>query len=208
MNTYTYRMAKGLAGMLLAWQVAAAAPAAAAEAANPTTLPFAAGGSIRIKLNQGDAEILGVDADRITVSWHSNLASESEARQVKVRLQRLGENEASVFVDGPGNGVRYRIEIPRRSDVAIHMRAGELKVEGIAGSMDVDLIAGDLELRLPDPGRYRTVAASVTAGEIDAKPWQAEKAGLWRSLKLSGEGDYDLRARLIAGQLTIRGEKD
>jgi hypothetical protein len=109
-------------------------------------------------------------------------------------------------VDGPGDRIRYRIEVPRRSDVAIHMRAGELKVRGIVGSMDVDLIAGEMDLRLDDPRRYGNVAASVTAGDLEAKPWQIEKAGLWRSFKLSGEGDYELRARMIAGQLTIRAE--
>jgi len=181
-------------------------PSLAAESANPTTMPFAAGGAILLKLNTGDMEIAGVDADQITVSWRSDRSEGSEAGRVKVRLQRVGEKEASVLVDGPGDRVQYRIEVPRRSDVAIHMRAGELKVLGIAGSMDVDLLAGDMELRLSDPRRYRSVAASVTAGELDAKPWQTDKAGLWRSFKLIGEGDYDLRARLIAGQLTIRAE--
>jgi hypothetical protein len=79
-------------------------------------------------------------------------------------------------------------------------------VHGIIGSMDADLLAGDMEVSVPDPKRYRSVAASVTAGEITAKPWRTDTGGLWRSLKLTGDGDYDLRARVIAGQLTIRAE--
>lgn len=183
------------------------APAAfGEETANPTTMSFAADGAIHLKLNTGDMEIAGVDAEQITVSWQSDRGDGSEGRRIKVRLQRLAEKQASVWVDGPGDRIRYRIEVPRRSDVAIHMRAGELKVRGIVGSMDVDLIAGEMDLRLDDPRRYGNVAASVTAGDLEAKPWQIEKAGLWRSFKLSGEGDYELRARMIAGQLTIRAE--
>jgi hypothetical protein len=205
-STYYNPAAFPLGRMLCALTLIIAHPTLAEEGANPTTMAFAAGGAIRLKLNTGDMEIVGVDANQITVSWRSDRGDDSEAGRVKVRLRRLAEKEASVLVDGPGDRVRYRIEIPRRSDVAIHMHAGELKVRGIAGSMDVDLLAGEMELRLGDPRRYRKVAASVTAGELDAKPWQTDKAGLWRSFKLDGEGDYDLRARLIAGQLTIRAE--
>jgi hypothetical protein len=50
------------------------------------------------------------------------------------------------------------------------------------------------------------VRASVTAGSISAKPWQVESDGLWRSLKATGEGEYDLRISLLAGQLTLRQE--
>jgi hypothetical protein len=181
-------------------------PLLAEETTNPTTMAFASGGVIHLKLNTGVVDIAGVDGEQIRVSWRSDRDSDAETRRVKVRLQRLGESEASVWVDGPGDRVNYRIELPRRSDVAIHMRAGQLDVHGIAGSMDVNLMAGEMDLRLVDPQRYRSVDASVTAGELDAKPWHVEKSGLWRSLRGIGEGDYDLRARLLAGQLTISAE--
>lgn len=171
---------------------------------NPTTMPFPAGGTIVMKLNKGDMEVVGVAADRIAVSWRSK--SSEDERRVKVRLQRGGGQDASVLVDGPGDDMHYRIEVPRRSDVAIHMRAGELDVRGIVGSMDVDLMAGQMDLRVGDPARYRSVSVSVTAGELDARPWRADTGGLWRSFKSTGNGEYDLRARIIAGQLTIRAE--
>jgi len=183
-----------------------AAPIAALadETSNPLTMDFAAGGMVRMKLNTGDMEVIGADADRISVSWSAT--DGGDEGKVKAKLQRPAEKEATVLVDGPGNHMHYRIEVPRRSDVVIHMRAGELTVRGIKGSVDADLLAGDMDLRLPEPDRFRSVDLSVTAGAIDAKPWQVDKAGLWRSSKAIGNGDYDLRARLIAGQLTIRAE--
>jgi hypothetical protein len=63
-----------------------------------------------------------------------------------------------------------------------------------------------MDLRVADPRHYRTVSASVTAGDITAQPWHADTSGLWRSFKATGNGDYELRARLLAGQLTIRSE--
>ena len=40
--------------------------------ANPTTMNFEAGGTIRMDVNVGDLEICA-QGDRITVSWHSRL---------------------------------------------------------------------------------------------------------------------------------------
>ena len=172
--------------------------------ANPTSMNFEAGGTIRMNLHVGDMEIVGALGDRITVSWHSS-RPEDESR-VSVKIQRSGRNDATVVVDGPGNRVKYRIEVPRQSNVAIHMQAGNLDVRGVLGSVDADLLAGNMDLRVADPQHYRIVRASVTAGDLAAQPWHADTSGLWRSFKATGKGDYDLRARLLAGQLTIRSE--
>ena len=172
--------------------------------ANPTSMNFGAGGTIRMDLNVGTMEVVGVQGDRITVSWHSR-RPEDESR-VSVKLQRSGTNDATVVVDGPGNRVKYRVEVPQQSNVAIHMRAGDLDVHGVLGSVEADLLAGNMDLRVADPQHYHTVSASVTAGEITAQPWHADTGGLWRSFRATGNGHYDLRARLLAGQLTIRSE--
>jgi hypothetical protein len=171
---------------------------------NPTTMNFAAGGTIRMDLNVGTMEVVGAQGDRITVSWNSRLP-EDESR-VSVKIQRSGKNDAMIVVDGPGNRVTYRVEVPQQSNVAIHMRAGDLDVHGILGSVDAHLLAGNMDLRVADAKHYRTVSASVTAGDISAPPWHAGTSGLWRSFRATGNGDYDLRARLLAGQLTIRSE--
>jgi hypothetical protein len=165
---------------------------------------FGAGGTIRMNLNVGTMEIVGVQGDGITVSWHSSRPDDES--DVNVKVQRSGGKDATVAVDGPGNRVKYRIEVPQQSNVAIHMRAGDLDVRGVLGNVEADLLAGNMDLRVADPQHYRTVRASVTAGELTAQPWHADTGGLWRSFRAIGKGDYDLRARLLAGQITIRSE--
>ena len=139
--------------------------------ANPTTMNFGAGGTIRMSLNVGTMEVVGAQGDRITVSWHSR-RPEDESR-VSVKVQRSGAKDATVVVDGPGNRVKYRVEVPQQPNVAIHMRAGDLDVHGVLGSVDAELLAGNMVLRVADPGHYHAVSASVTAGEITAQPWHA-----------------------------------
>jgi hypothetical protein len=171
---------------------------------NPTSMSFVPDGTIRMDLDVGTIEVVGVDGDRITVSWHST--SPREERDVAATVQRASDDTATVVVDGPGNRMRYRIEVPRQSNIAIRMHAGNLDVRGVAGSVDADLLFGNMDLRVADPGHYHKVSASVTAGAISAPAWHTDTGGLLRSLKRSGDGDYDLRARLLAGQLTIHSE--
>jgi hypothetical protein len=103
--------------------------------------------------------------------------------------------------------MRYRIEVPRQSNVSIDMLAGELDVSGVQGNFDAELLAGEMDLSVASPEQYRSVRASVTAGEITARPWQIDLDGLWRSFKATGDGDYELRAHLLAGQITIRSDQ-
>jgi hypothetical protein len=172
--------------------------------ANPTTIAFPAGGTIRMSLNVGTMEVVGVDEQRITVSWHSS--RRADERDVEVKLTRSGANDATLVVDGPGNRVRYRIEVPRQSNTTIRMQAGELDIHGLLGDIDANLLAGELDLRVAEPSRYRTVRASVTFGELTAKPWDFDTGGMWRSFATNGNGEYELRARVLAGQLTLRAE--
>ena len=171
---------------------------------NPTTLNLEAGGTVRMNLSTGTVEIVGVPDDSIRVSWHSS--SPEEERDVSVKLQRSGSKDATVVVDGPSDRMHYRIEVPQQSNVAIRMRAGDLDVHGILGSVEAHLLAGNMDLRVAEPGHYHTVSASVTAGELTARPWRIDTGGLWRSFKANSDGEYNLRAEVLAGQLTIRSE--
>jgi hypothetical protein len=124
-------------------------------------------------------EVIGVPDDKITISWRSK--SPQDEREVSVKLQRSAPKEVTLSVEGPGERMRYRIEVPQRSNVSIAMNAG-------------------------DPTRYRNVRAAVTAGEITARPWQVDISGVGRSFNASGDGEYDLRAHILAGQVTIRSD--
>jgi hypothetical protein len=206
MNPLIRTGSKPLTLLLLAASLAAVSSAAVATgpSSNPTSISFAAGGTIRMKLDQGDMEVVGVPDDKITISWRAKSPRDESA--VSVKLARSGSNEASLSVEGPGDRVHYRIEVPRQSNISIEMNAGELAVQGVTGSLGVEMMAGEMELRVADSSRYRNVRAAVLAGEITARPWTIDISGVARSFKVSGDGEYDLRAELLAGQITIRSD--
>ena len=113
MNPQAQIMAKQALLSVLALVCLAACPSwaiADQPSVNPTSMSFAAGGTIRMELNKGTMEVVGVADDKITVSWHSR--SLEDERDVTVKLQRSGEKNATIAVDGPGNRMRYHIEVP------------------------------------------------------------------------------------------------
>jgi len=191
--------------LLVALLTAAPAWGMAADATNPSTLAFKDGGAIRLNLPSGAVEVVGTAEERITVSW-SSTSKESE-QKVKVDLREESDGkEAVVAIDGPSNHIRYRIEVPRQSNVVMRMPAGDCSVSGVQGDITASLRAGNLELRVGEPRDYRSVRASVTSGALVAKPWGVDKGGLFRSFEASGTGTREIKAEMLAGQLVIRGE--
>jgi hypothetical protein len=49
------------------------------------------------------------------------------------------------------------------------------------------------------------VRASVTAGQIRAEPFHADKGGVFRSFSWEGKGRHALRVRLTAGDVILHG---
>jgi len=203
-RTKSMRPLLGIAVPVLWLALCAGSATAGERSANPTSMSFAAGGTIRMELNVGDVEVVGTQDERIAVSWHSR--DPDDEREVSVKLQGSGTKAVRLVLDGPGNNIRYRIEVPQRSNVSLDMNAGDLSVRGILGNLEAELLAGEIDLRVADPAKYRTVSAAVTVGEINAPPWHIDLEGLGRSFKVTGDGEYELRARLLAGQITIRSE--
>jgi hypothetical protein len=85
----------------------------------------------------------------------------------------------------------------------VRVFAGDVEVRDIVGDKDVELNFGALRIGVGDPTGYSTVKASVSSGEIDAKPFGEARGGLFRSLEKAGNGKYKLRAYVGAGRLTL-----
>jgi hypothetical protein len=166
--------------------------------------PFAPAGTVRLDLSAGDYRLTRGDDDRIRVAWQTR---DVEAlNQTRVDITARGK-EAAILTSGPrrfgGNHFRVEIQLPRRTDLHLRMTAGDLSIAGIEGHKDVLLRAGDLTIEVADPAQYRQVNASVTAGDISARPFGFSTGGLFRNFASTGPGRYQLRARLWAGDLKL-----
>jgi hypothetical protein len=168
--------------------------------AKVTEKPFASGGKIEMQLSAGGYTVRPGDGNTIRVTLGGNMG----AAKVDVTT---GDAQASVSVkETPNNNFQATIDVPRSADLVIRLSAGELKVEAIDGNKDIESNAGNVDIVAGDSKDYASVDASVKAGDLTAGPFGESQSGLFRSLTWSGQGKYTLRARLLAGNLTLRGK--
>jgi hypothetical protein len=163
--------------------------------------PFAAGGRVRMDLSAGEYEITGTSTNHVRIEW--SVRNPERLWRVKTRAEVRG-SAATIETDGPDNGgLRAEIKVPLKTDLDIRLAAGEIRIAGVEGNKEIDLYAGEVDLDVGQASDYRTVEASVWAGEIDAQPFKASKGGLFRSIDWSGSGPYRLRVKLWAGEIRL-----
>lgn len=168
---------------------------------SPVEVKFSAGGQIHMDLCSSGIDVKGVDENVLRVSYWPEGERTSDLR---VRLETRGSRGDIKVVGCPHNNFQMKIEVPKASNLYVRMFAGELKVSGLTGDKDVQLHAGQLTMEIGEPSDYSRVYASVNSGEIDARPFDVEKGGLFRSFERSGPGKYRLHAHVGAGELDLR----
>jgi hypothetical protein len=197
---------RAVIGVALAWSFLAVAPATqTAERADPSSdsleRTFESGGRVRMNLSAGEYVITGTSENRVRLEWR--VRDPERLWRVKARADVQGSRATIETDGGDGHGLHGVIRVPARSDLDIRLTAGELRIEGIDGNKDVDLYAGEVNIDVRRAADYRSVDASVWAGEIDARPFSASKGGLFRSVAWTGTGPYRLRVKLWAGEIRL-----
>ena len=178
-------------------------PPAAIQASSPDSLDrdFVSGGYIRMQLSAGTYRISASADGKIHVKWSIN--SSEILKRVKVSADVNG-TQATIRTDAPDNEhFRVDIQVPSHSDLLVRFTAGDFQIDGIEGNKDVAGYAGNLSIDVGDVGLYKEVHASVTTGDLNARPFHVSKGGLWRSFDRRGGGIYILRVKLLAGDLKL-----
>lgn len=176
-------------------------PASQSTTGVPIDKAFAPGGTITMKLAAGDYQISGRSDQKIRVAWRVDHAE--DASRVKAEADIRGTT-ALVATTGVKNGMHFTIDVPARSDIDVDLSAGDLEIRGIEGSKKVGSWAGDVSIDVGKAEQYREVEVSVRAGDLSAKPFNVMQGGLMRGFKWSGQGRYVLQVKLFAGDLTLR----
>ena len=190
---------------LLAWNLAGLARA---EVPCGQTLdaPMRPRAVLRVHSRPAGLEIVGTDHAAIHVSCTSG--NEGDAQRIRIRFQGNQDDETLTIAGdlSKGNSVRVRIEVPRKTSLRVEMSAGEVKVEEVAGDMDIDLYAGRIAISSTHLWNYRSVDVSVSVGAVKAPVYGAEKGGFFRGItKETADGEYSLRAHVIAGEIDLQG---
>lgn len=168
------------------------------DAADPIQRSLRPGARVEMKLEAGGYEILPAAGEALSVSL-----SGPRAEQVRVKLDGTDEQVRLSITNTPRGSFRAVIRVPAACDLVVRHSAGDLRIGAIKGNKDLRTRAGNVEVQVGDPAEYAQVRASVTAGDLDARPFQVSKGGLFNRLTWNGGGRYHLKAKLSAGDLVL-----
>jgi len=162
---------------------------------------FASRGQLDLRIRPAQILITGSDENRVVVRVGGRQGLDS--RDVQARFEKHGNSGVLEITGGPRNDVSITVQVPKESNLVVRVFAGDVEVRNIVGDKDVELNFGALKIGVGEAAGYSTVKASVSSGEIDAKPFGESHGGLFRSLEKTGNGKYRLRAYVGAGRLTL-----
>jgi hypothetical protein len=162
---------------------------------------FASRGQLDLRIRPAEIHIIGSDENRIVVRVGGRQGRDS--KDAEARFEKHGNSGVLEITGGPRNDMSITVQVPKETNLVVRVFAGDVEVRDIVGDKDVELNFGALRIGVGDAAGYSTVKASVSSGEIDAKPFGESRGGLFRSLEKSGNGKYKLRAYVGAGRLTL-----
>ena len=160
------------------------------------------GARIALHIRSGAVRIVGSDEGKLTVNISGR--NKNKIDDLRYRFTSSSGSAELHISGGPRNDLDIEVRIPRNSELYARIPAGDVTIENITGSKDVELRAGDLTISVGNPADYSHVEASVVAGDISASPFGEDHGGLFRSFHKSGPGKFTLYAHVTAGDLTLK----
>jgi len=162
---------------------------------------FAPRGQLDLRIRPAEIHVIGSDEGRIVVRVAGKQGLDS--KDVQARFEKHGNSGVLEITGGPRNDVTITVQVPKESNLVVQVFAGDVEIRDVVGDKDVELNFGSLRIGVGDATGYSSVKASVSSGEIDAKPFGESRGGLFRSLEKSGNGKYKLKAYVGAGRLSL-----
>src|SRR5437879_13075035 len=101
-------------------------------------------------IRAGDLRVIGSDENKIRVNYAGK--NGSKTNDVTARLKTIGNYAELRVSGGPNNAFHIKIQVPKNSGLYLHMRAGDLEVDGLTGHKHVEIPAGDMLLGVGRPG--------------------------------------------------------
>jgi len=168
---------------------------------------FVTGGTLHLRLSVGDVRIMRGDASKIRLHYTVRSRRESRVKDARVDFEIRG-NQANLEFHAP-SGVNTQfdveLEVPQNTNLDVHEKVGDMTVEDVEGDKDLELSVGDIRVDAAHSG-YRVVHASTSIGDVNSDGYGEARGFLGKTLRYHGEGNYELRAHVSVGDITLRGK--
>ena len=97
------------------------------------------------------------------------------------------------------------IEVPQNTDVDVRNKVGDVTVKEIQGDKDLEVGVGDIRVTA-ERNDYRSIHASAGIGDVSGSGYGESTGWLGKTLRYSGEGKYELRAKVGVGDIKLEGK--
>ncbi len=194
--------------MLLTALVLAAALPAAAEFRLERELALAPGGRFVLDADAGAIELRGaersgarvvVTSPRDDIEEHFRFSFEERGDTAVVRAERRGSAVRRWF-GGPGNDLRFTVEVPRRTAIDLDTAGGAITVEGVEGAAAVDTSGGSIGLaEVPGDVEAHTSGGAISAERLRGRVLLDTSGGSIRAAEIDG----DLKADTSGGSIRV-----
>lgn len=168
----------------------------------PALLP---GAALTIESRPAEIDVVGTDRSGLRIVCSVDNAE--AAHTVELHYTGLSDS-GKLMVEGSSvthGSVHLRVEVPRRTNLRIHMAAGQVDVDQVAGDADIDLYAGQITIARAPGEPYRSVDASVVIGDVKAEAYGVDKGGFFRSFtREASGGEFRVRAHVLTGQIDLK----
>jgi hypothetical protein len=159
--------------------------------------PFASGGTVELQLDGGSYTIRRASSDHLRVTLDGNIG------KARVDLTTSANHATVIVSNTPHDNFNAIVELPKQTNLVVHLKAGDLAITGISGDKEVRSTAGDVRIDVADPNEYARVDASVKVGDVNGEAFGDSKSGFFRHLQWSGPGRYKLLVSLGAGDISL-----
>jgi len=169
---------------------------------------FVSGGFVHVRLGVGDVQIKRGDSTKIRLQYTVKSRHERNVKEAQVDFDIKG-NEASIEFRAPSSGNTefvVELEVPANTNLDVHEKVGDMRIENIDGDKDLDLGVGDIHVVAAGQTVYRLVRASTGIGDVDSGGYGETSGWLGKTLKYRGDGKYELRARVGVGDIRLEGK--
>jgi hypothetical protein len=168
---------------------------------------FVAGGMVHVRLSVGDLHIRRGDSDKIRLHYTVKSWRESHVKDAHVDIDVHGR-DANIEFHAPTSGntqFDVELEVPQNTNLEVHEKVGDLRIEEIEGDKDLELGVGDIRVAF---GRaaYHLVRASTSIGDVNTSTGDVSAGLLGKTQKYHGDGKYELRAHVSIGDITLEGK--
>lgn len=168
---------------------------------------FVTGGMLHVHMGVGDLHIRRGDSNRISLHYTVKSRHERNVKNAHVDFDVHGK-DATIEFHAPMSGntqFDVELEVPANTNLDVHEKVGDMTVEGIEGDKDLELGVGDIRVER-ESSTYRLVRASAGIGDVNSDGYGETSGWLGKTLKYHGDGQYELRAHVGVGDITLEGK--